>query len=354
MPKISLWKPIKTNDFVFSDRISREHFDLGGTGVFIHKYLGPDPTSNANDPSQDNFLAGGPADETTIQDVLFLENRDRKYEQNVYELRGVYNPSSEDFNLTQFGLFLSEDIIIMLFNTNNVVERMGRKLISGDVIELPHDRDDLLLDPEAPAINRFYVIEDVSDAADGYGPTWYPHILRCKCNTLRDSQEFKDILGDGSEEDDLKNLISTYNKDIEISERLLEEAAFHVPHDSKFYETAHLFISEKDGKPQLQPWTGDGKPPNGLQLVGSGDSFPTSGVNEGDYFLRTDFEPNRLFRRMSGKWCKIEDDTRKTWTAANKILSSFIKNDNVTELDDGTTEPERQALSKAVKPRVDV
>ena len=39
---------------------------------------------------------------------------------------------------------------------------------------------------------------------------------------------------------------------------------------------------------------GDGVAPNG-HPAGFGTSFPSSGTDKGDYFLRTDFLPNRLF-----------------------------------------------------------
>ena len=39
------------------------------------------------------------------QDLLFLEYRDRKYDQDIYTIRGVYNVQDIDFNLSQFGLF---------------------------------------------------------------------------------------------------------------------------------------------------------------------------------------------------------------------------------------------------------
>ena len=74
-----------------------------------------------------------------------MENRDRKYDPDVFELRGVYNVSDNDFDLTQFGLFLTNDTLFISFHINDMVERMGRRLMPGDVIELPHLRDELYL-----------------------------------------------------------------------------------------------------------------------------------------------------------------------------------------------------------------
>ena len=56
----------------------------------------------------------------------------------------------------------------------------------------------------------------------------------------------------------------------------------------------------------------DGAPPNGASIVGSGTYHSQlAGTNEGDYFLRTDFVPNRLFQKEGARWKHIRSDTRK-------------------------------------------
>ena len=42
MPRLSLYKPEKGNDFKFLDRVIEEQFQVGGVDVFVHKYVGPD------------------------------------------------------------------------------------------------------------------------------------------------------------------------------------------------------------------------------------------------------------------------------------------------------------------------
>ena len=92
---------------------------------------------------------------------------------------------------------------------------------------------------------------------------------------------------------------------------------------------------------------------NGLSLVGSGETFPTSGTTDGDYFLRTDFSPNRLFKKSGTRWLNVGTDGRKAWSAANRILATFINNDNITSESDGTDANEKTNLSKVIKPRTD-
>ena len=173
MPKLSLWNPVKKNDYKFVDGIVAENIYVGGTGVNVHKYLGVHDQGDTNDftlPQQDNQYdseGNQKTGETFIQDVLFLENRDRKYDDNIYELRGTYTVSDSDFDLTQFGMFLQNDTLFINFHIDTMVSTIGRKLMAGDVLELPHLRDDLLLDERKDAINRFYVITDASRPSEG-------------------------------------------------------------------------------------------------------------------------------------------------------------------------------------------
>ena len=41
MPRLSLYKPEKSADYRFIDKTVYEAFQIGGTDIFVHKYLGP-------------------------------------------------------------------------------------------------------------------------------------------------------------------------------------------------------------------------------------------------------------------------------------------------------------------------
>lgn len=341
MPKLSLWSKNKTSDYRFIDNIAGEITDMGGTGVYLHKYTGP--KLNEGD--------GRSSTETTIQDVLFLENRERNYESDIYELRGHYDPADKDFDLTQFGLMFADDMLTLVFHITNMVTRLGRKIMSGDVIELPHVRDIHQLDQSGGATNRFYVVEDASTLGAGYGPRWDGHFWRVRMKMISDSTEFRDIIGDGSNPDDIRNDISPYCDFLDIVDQNVSEAEKEVKYDPKFFETDHLYVQcDSDGIPTLYWRDGDGIPPNGQEVIGMGDAFPDDLV-DGDYYLRTDYKPNRLFMKKGNCFVKIEDDTRKPWTGPNQVLDSFVNNDNITHNQDGTNEPERQAITKVVRPK---
>lgn len=378
MPKLSLYKPERGLDYFYHDRIIREMFVVGGTDTNIFMYKGPRSRPNSKDPSKPvNF---DPTTEITIQDMLLLENRDRKYEKDAHTMRCIYNVQDLDFNLSQFGFFLQTDTVYITFHLNEMIERLGRKLMSGDVLELPHLVDHFPLDPndEIPiALRKFYVVNDGQRAAEGFAHTWWPHLWRVKCTPIIDSPEYRDILGDGSETNDLKNWLSDYNKLIEINDVVVDQANKDVPQSG--FETTHLFILPVEldpttgdymvkltaqgalGTPTADIKTfavdyllGDGLPPNGHPVT-FGSIFP-SGVSDGEYHLRSDLFPNRLFRFNGASWIKIEDDIRTDLiglTSANSLRAGFVNNLTTTTLPDGTTTPERVNIQDALAPQAD-
>jgi hypothetical protein len=347
MPRLSLWKPEKTNDYHFMDRLIREQFMVGGTGVLVHKYLQPADQGASTDPTKPNYKADDILNETKIQDLLFLENRDRIYDPDIYELRGVYNVGDQDFDLTQFGLFLSADTIYITFHTNDMVDRMGRKLMAGDVIELPHIRDDLLLDQSQPAINKFYVIQDASRAAEGFSQTWYPHIWRIKASPMTDAQEYKDILSQKADNgvDTLKDALSTYQKELQISNAIVARGEQLAP--TILDDQANLLQNT------TKTYQADADPTyNHGETLNSGLSFPLN-PHQGDFFLRTDYTPAALFAYRGTRWQRITTQNGPVDLQEHVLNGAgFINNNAVTVV--GNQElPERQALSQIVKPKTD-
>jgi hypothetical protein len=384
MPRISLYKPEKGEDYTFLDQTIAEMFTVGGTDVFVHKYLGP------VNPDEENATATQPrydaVKETNIQDLLFLENRDRKYDPNIYQIRGIYNVNDIDFDMSQFGLFLQNDTIFLTVHINASVKTIGRKLMAGDVIELPHLKDQFALNDYKVALKRFYVIQDINRAAEGFSPTWYPHLYRLKLKQIVDSQEFKEILdlpAEEGSENTLRDVLSTYEKEMQINNAVVAQA--EADSGKSGYNTKHLYTLQVDdkGKPELVTTDistldastanemadrinqtpdrngydgyllGDGFAPNG-EVFGHGIGFPI-GAAKGDYFLRTDFLPNRLFRYDGTRWVKMEDAVRMTLTntnTRNTQKTGFVNNTNTTTVA-GQTIEQRQSLSQALKPKAD-
>jgi hypothetical protein len=178
MPRLSLWRENHGNDYKFIDRRISEMFTIGGTGIYIHKYLGTINNSTDQDATRPAYQNQS---ELNIQDLLFLENRDRKYDSDIYELRGMYQVTDQDFDLKQFGIFLSMGTTFMTFHLNDMVETLGRKIMAGDVLELIHLKDFHNLDTSVPyALKRYYVVAEATRAAEGFSSTWWPHLWRVK------------------------------------------------------------------------------------------------------------------------------------------------------------------------------
>jgi hypothetical protein len=272
------------------------------------------------------------------------------------------------------------------------------------VIELPHLRDEYAANDYKTALKRFYVVEDVNRASEGFSPTWYPHLYRVKLKQIVDSQEFADILNRPENEDlfegeydadklykagqvvryngtlyevlidsqgnlptntdffklydenTLRTLLSTYEKEMVLSNGVITEAELNAPKsgydvDSVFYTLA----VDEQGKAALKTadsttvdsattlgadavyenpvkhgyqgyLIGDEFAPNGSNF-GSGITFPPNGA-EGDYFMRTDFMPRRLFRYDGKRWIKVHDVKRTSLSTSNPdtLRGSFINN----------------------------
>jgi len=199
MPRLSLYRSDKSNDYRFLDRSIKEMFTVGATDMYVHKYLGITDQGASADLTQPQQTTPDP---TKIQDLLFLENRDRKYDTSIYRLRGHYNVQNLDFDLSQFGLFLTNDIIFVTVHYNDMIDVIGRKLMVGDVFELPHLTDYHPLNDQIPiGLRRYYQITDANFASEGFSQTWFPHLWRIKCEPLVDSQEFSNILSQPMNQD---------------------------------------------------------------------------------------------------------------------------------------------------------
>ncbi len=382
MPRLSLYRPEKSNNFKFIDKLISQQFQVGGTDLFIHKYSGVYPPSDGT--TSTSTLSSPIAPEMSIQDVIFMENRDRKYEPDVYCIRGIHTMQDLDFNLSQFGLFFSNDNIFIFLHLRDSVNAIGRKIMSGDVVEVPHLKDEYALDDSLSALRRFFVVQDVMRPSAGFSQTWYPHLLRIKCKPIVNSQEFKDIFDSTDENGEkLRDVLTAYQTNIDINDQIIAQADLDVKFSG--YDTRHYYILN-DAEINLSDLgtypitietptknmyvgylTGDGYPPNGLPFS-AGQTWPVD-PTRGEYFLRTDYMPNRMFRFNGTRWEMYEDKVRMILNnyghqdvasgvaAGNPVRhtqkGTFINN-NTTATIGGEVVSEKQMLSKVLKPRADL
>jgi hypothetical protein len=208
--------------------------------------------------------------------------------------------------------------------------------------------------------------------------------------------------GDGTT---IKDLMSTYNQSLAINDAVIAQAEEDAPRSG--YDVSNLFIVpvrkdndlvdianasdeiddasldrgiDVDASSYLRTptqdyyvgyLTEDGRPPNGAAYT-FGITFPTGHLEVGQFHLRTDFSPNVLYRWSGTHWLKFETNARMTltnnwdantpnqnsqtdtYTTENRQTqkSSFINNNNTATIA-GKVVEERQALSKALKPKAD-
>lgn len=426
MPRLSMWRPEKSNDYKFLDNIIREQYTAGGLDIHIHKYLGPkttaEPSGDATQPTYDE------TNPLFIEDILLLENRNREYEDDVYTMRGVYQAQDIDFDLSQFGLFLQNDTLFITFHYNDMIDHVGRKLMNGDVLEIPNLRDYHPLDDTVPkALPKFYVINDANFASEGFSQTWLPHIWRVKAVPLVASQEYNDILdqyanttggincgddGAGNGDGTLRDYMSQCSKNQELNDAILAQAEVEVPLSG--YDISSFYILEYDengepansyglpvdttaytaddnittadsairidsslsadtttitvdvgivsfdpsnstptgGELTLGYLDGDGLAPNGWSVI-PGTAFPVA-PEEGQYVLRLDYKPNRLFRYDGTTWIKVEDSVRTDiYMNGETQRAEFFNNEDTVSTTDRGDVPSRQSLSDLLKPDAD-
>jgi hypothetical protein len=200
--------------------------------------------------------------------------------------------------------------------------------------------------------------------------------------TLVDSQEFKDIIGDATTEGSVASYMSTYNREKTINDQILAQAEQDAPKSGFNYKQYYVAPIDERGNIRTENVNdtdrvstdktvnavidtpasshygfyldGDGVAPNG-NPAGFGISFPTSNIDKGDYFLRTDYLPNRLFRFDGTRWVKIEDSVRITTTnndSRANYKTSFVNNATESTIN-GLTTKQRQSLTEALKPKAD-
>lgn len=373
MGRISLWENEKLGmDFKWFDAHVLEQFTYGGLDAYIHKYLGaanPNVTNDATQPIYPNLSA------QNIQDLLFQENRDRIYDKDIYRLRCHFNVQDLDLDLSQFGLMIASGTLYITFHMLNMVETFGRKLMSGDVLELPNLKEFYSLDETVPiALKRYYVVQEGTRPAGGFSPTWWPHLWRVKCTPLVDTQEFAGILNqivmgvNGSpvlingNTTTYGNLSSSGIDYAVMNNAIVTQAEFEVPKSG--YNTdalwTPLFVN---GNPKQGPLPANASPQQKFTgyLVSDGEAvdgyavttateFPPS-PSSGQYVLRQDYFPARLYRWSGTAWQYVSTSQRTPLTpgSGQTLRDTFVNQLGTFINSSGNVEPIIQNISTLLR-----
>lgn len=343
----NIYKRHINRDARFFDRVVAEQFRISGFICHIYKYLGPKDVHDGSDKTKPDY---GISTEKDIEDLLLIENVNRKYDNVVYEMWAHATLQDLSFDLGQWGINLGGENPVVHFHYNTMIERLGRKLMPGDIIEFTFMREFDLLD-EGGAMGRFYIVTDGDRPVRGYSATWRPHVYRIMTKSLIDSPQFADVIKLIKEENPDLQDISTYSAEMAIMDAINEQADDEVPLTG--FDTSHLWVDFNDDGTIFfathanRTFAGDGIPPNENE-VNYGSDFP-SGASNGDYFLRVDYNPPILFQYEDGTWRRRAYKWRREWTGFNKTFTDQINNNETVTFEDGEEVSKRQGLRKLLK-----
>lgn len=274
----------------------------------------------------------------TIQDTLFMENRDRDYANSAISLKSAYTPFDAASDMSKFG-FQVPDIYTFTASFAVMVLKLGRPIVVGDVLELPNE---LQYDHNLRPVRRFLEVTDVSWSAESYAPgTWKPLVYKFVAQQLIPGQEHRDILGtvdtqkyavdDGSF---FAGIEQIQTAPLTVTEANQAEAQQKVP------EKGTNVREQRSGTNRFKapgtydgvgPYVEDGLPPDG-QAYTEGFKLPdVSAAMDGDFF-RLNYDPKlkipaRLYKfsAVKNRWIFVETD-RRTINSSHKPSEQTIFN----------------------------
>ncbi len=305
----------KNKDSVFMSGIISELFDIAGVVCYVYLYEGVFDQTRDDISAESIFkdlmnFDENEADIMAVQDSILGENRDRKYSDNAVRLKGIYAVSENELDFARFGTMLSNDIIQMEFHKEVMETQLGRRLIPGDVIELAHLRETGI---DGRTSNRFYKVDNLTRVPGSYDAMYTYHVMAATLTPVKDAQEFIDIM---ERKDQYGKTLSEQagSRDRQMQTTAQVQFAANEHAYTTWWDGTALHVNE-EGKVVPQPWADDLKPPNGQQALKT-SAFPEN-PEEGDYVVRIDFFPNKLYRFENNSWVLKEVDSKREWQPYN-------------------------------------
>lgn len=309
-----------TKNSRFLSTLMKDHINMTGVFCNIYRFKGTfDQDEDALGVQVDNKISDeGPTDVGSflgIQDPILNENRDREYDfDEIPVIKGVYTVSQNELEYARFGLALANDVLTMEFHMESMERELGRRMIPGDVIELPHLRE---VGVDGRVANKWYEVASINWSPTGYDPMYARHIAGVILKPLRHQQEFLDLF---EREDEYGKTLAEQasNRDamLALTEANQEKAGEHA--NTTWYDTTIMWFDPDHPSQRPYRWNDSGTPPNG-EPVQQGTFFPIN-PSEGTWFLRVDLEPNRLYRFQNDRWKLHQVDIKREWQPYNWVV----------------------------------
>ena len=277
-----------------------------------------------------------------IQDFIFLENRDRAYDQTSTMIKCQYDLLDVQTELAKFGINLPETyIFVCSFIT--MVTQLGRPVIVGDIIELPGE---IQYDTNLRVVRKWLEVTDTSWSTEGYTMNWKPNLFRFYAQPVLPSVEHQDILGIPGQvntlqtDDSLLNGVLLNEISYKSNEAIKQIGLDMVPQagsDPQDIQSGKPLIGKNGGYDGGDMYSGDAIPPNGADYT-FGDTLPDpSTISDGHYHRQTYTgvskeirPPDRLLRYNSsiGRWKVVEINRRGVYESNKKTIARLIDSPN--------------------------
>ena len=285
-----------------------------------------------------------------VQDIFFLENRDRDYAQTSLTVRCQYSPFDPLGDMGKFGFnILDQYAFTCAFSA--MVEKLGRPIIIGDVLEVCPEA---AYDQNMNIVKKYLEVTDAGWSAEGYSPGWTPLIYRFTAQQLIPSQEHRDIIKTVATQkysiDDsefFSNIAPVITGTLTSSENIEQMAKDAVPElgaDASGIASGMSQYTPNPIKPKDGSYDGrdlyieDGLPPDG-KPYGEGFKLPDmDSCQDGDYF-RLNYAPelkipSRLyqFSLYKRKWVYIETDRRSENSSHKPSMQKILTSNTAKSL----------------------
>lgn len=352
-----LYQKERSNNYNYIDRVVKNYFEMGG--MLMHVY----PMKSIVDAKGVEHQIG--EEGLYVSDNVFVENNQRRYFRETFDLYGVTQMKPPTWTTLFSGLSsLDGDEKQVWIHYNSMIAQLGRKIIVGDVIEFSWIRDLDILGKESAA-NKFYQVTSSERDEASWAPNYKFHIWLLKLKPITNSPEFEDLFNKGEEDEFYEPVNSdnggggldpemTQDDNLnDINDKNLEEAEEDV--SFRLHDEHHVYMLEdtnpyKEGR--FIPIGIDGIPAElNADQVPMGDSFPRY-AEVGSYYLKTNFNPPRLYVREEGHWKLIGYDARTKWMGVPNVLLQTVNNTDSVSFSDGTELTKRQNIKDLVKARV--
>lgn len=289
---------------------------------------------------------------SNVQDKIFMENRDRSYQDAAISLKGFYDLVNVSTDLSRFGIEIPSSNYQIKVNFNACVGLLGRPIVIGDILELPSETQ---FTPDLKPVKRYLEVTDVTWDATSYTPGWMPIMLLVTAAPALASQETQDIFGDLGKLVDSSGLFNnddgnneTYQDVSDVSQTIEQESKTLVPERGsegsntvRSFEEEEITAATAAGFPHLNKigfnntglYVEDAIPQNGVPYT-EGPEFPTN-PKQGEYHRLT-YEglakdvPARLYRYSTTKsrWIFMESDKRAQFNNQKAVLDEYVSSPN--------------------------